>query len=737
MSKVKKVLQLVCIAITCLSLGVYAGMNINNKSEEISETKLAVVNMDEGVTYNNEERNFGLELIDKSNASITVTGLSDAESGVKEGKYAAYIVLPSNFSENVASINTVQTPTTFEYVISDTLTREAKEQTVYNVLEFGNNYSQNLSNMYIASILNTYHKGQDGALVAIETSEQDLKLINSISSADLTSMVEVKEINVVENQVADLNIDEEKTKSVETMNAVDAKYKEFMLLSKAQLDVIKDTSSQLYTEVESLKAKVANVSDIAPNEFGEYTFDNMDTYIQQLNSSITNSSDGVKSLLQTANDRIDKVVNSNTGIAYGIETKIQDVEQKLLALKTNNTDNIQKINDFIQILDSYNQNILVQKQTLSENNQVLQLYVSVMELSMNPSLNSANQNLADFVSELDGSLAVDQEVTDLKTQIDTYTKQENSTTTFVDFYQTHINGNSTSTLLTENETILNALDTQAIALDEVLTKLTADQTNLSDVESDMQALKTYNDQLKTIDKVDQGNQTTPQVDTNQLKDEVTKDMSNKKALYNSLSQEVLTQNGRVALVRDAFNQANTTFQLLHGNVQLYDPIAYINENDITDFVKQYMNVQDKIESKVQSHEREQDSYVKDVYTTSNTHVQTLRQDLLKANETSNKQVEQGLANVKAVKHASVATTTTSLTDFTNTLGYTRNGSILNQDAVTFIARPVSVNGTISTKTVEQSQLPGMVLLGLAGVGIVGCALLSMKRKKKIAKEEVV
>ena len=93
-------------------IGIYLGSLLEeSKNNQINgnsynSTKIAIVNLDAGVQYQSEHRNFAKELLENYSEDFTVTGLDDAKTGLTDGRYAAYVILPSDFSSNVASINT-------------------------------------------------------------------------------------------------------------------------------------------------------------------------------------------------------------------------------------------------------------------------------------------------------------------------------------------------------------------------------------------------------------------------------------------------------------------------------------------------------------------------------------------------------------------------------------------------------------------------------------------------------
>lgn len=76
---------------------------------------VAVVNNDKGATINDVQRNLGQEMCDKLKADGTLkfvfTDESDAKSGTESDQYYAMIVIPSDFSTDVASASTTDKQT--------------------------------------------------------------------------------------------------------------------------------------------------------------------------------------------------------------------------------------------------------------------------------------------------------------------------------------------------------------------------------------------------------------------------------------------------------------------------------------------------------------------------------------------------------------------------------------------------------------------------------------------------
>jgi YhgE/Pip N-terminal domain/YhgE/Pip C-terminal domain len=73
---------------------------------------VAIVNNDTGATINGKERNLGNEMCDRlrenGNLKFIFTDTKDATKGTKKEKYYAMLVIPKDFSEDIASANTTE-----------------------------------------------------------------------------------------------------------------------------------------------------------------------------------------------------------------------------------------------------------------------------------------------------------------------------------------------------------------------------------------------------------------------------------------------------------------------------------------------------------------------------------------------------------------------------------------------------------------------------------------------------
>lgn len=115
-----------------LCVGLYLGtMNerkeqeAGNKQYETVET-IAVVNMDEGSDIDGEMINYGSELGAFPSENFVGASLDEAKSGIYNGTYGAYIVIPPTFSESVESINDFPQKASLTYSMNPNLSDATK-----------------------------------------------------------------------------------------------------------------------------------------------------------------------------------------------------------------------------------------------------------------------------------------------------------------------------------------------------------------------------------------------------------------------------------------------------------------------------------------------------------------------------------------------------------------------------------------------------------------------------------
>lgn len=112
----------------------------------------AIVNNDESVIIQNQEYDFGSQVVDKINEDDTFNWVSvsenDARDGVENGKYVAALIIPKNYSQSIVSIVSTgsQEEAEMEYLLNDKYSPSMASITNTTVLEIQNNINKEILN---------------------------------------------------------------------------------------------------------------------------------------------------------------------------------------------------------------------------------------------------------------------------------------------------------------------------------------------------------------------------------------------------------------------------------------------------------------------------------------------------------------------------------------------------------------------------------------------------------------
>ena len=108
------------------------------ETKQQESRKIAVVNLDEGTTEAEEKINYADKIVQFPSSSFEYSSLEEARTGLANGKYGAYIIIPAGFSQNVVSLNTTPQAAQLEYALNKNLSGESQYHLLYDVMSFGN-----------------------------------------------------------------------------------------------------------------------------------------------------------------------------------------------------------------------------------------------------------------------------------------------------------------------------------------------------------------------------------------------------------------------------------------------------------------------------------------------------------------------------------------------------------------------------------------------------------------------
>ncbi|MDQ0360869.1 YhgE/Pip domain-containing protein [Breznakia pachnodae] len=306
------------------------------KSNEFTTDEVVVVNLDEGIQSGNTTINYGNELLAK--IDVNTVGLDEARTGVTNGVYAGYVIIPESFSNSVESINLANPETAIlKYEFSENLNKEAQKTSTEKIQSIEDTLNYEIGYMYLTSILKEVHDGQDQATAVMQNDQTALDAVNSIQSVDLITMVEITEFDVIEKDTPTLDTGEEEANYQAVVD-------EMKVVNEENKTSIMETYAAVTDAIEKLKEEKFTW-DIFTNEDGELVYNGQAIKDKVANDVTKNTNDAIDKSVDTAvdksvDDSVDKAVDETlteitNQMNYDISV-IQGTElQDLLTLQTN------------------------------------------------------------------------------------------------------------------------------------------------------------------------------------------------------------------------------------------------------------------------------------------------------------------------------------------------------------------------------------------------------------------
>lgn len=171
------------------------------KSEFEIARSIAVVNLDEGVQLEDGLINFSESIVKFPNKNFETVSLEIAKNGLEQGRYAAYIVIPSDFSMMMDSINGQLHKNQLVFCMNSRLTDETRDLVNQDITAFKELLNFNASYVYVSAILEEFHDVQDDSKVVLSNDVKDYNKIQSIIAEDLLYEPEYPEYEAVENKI--------------------------------------------------------------------------------------------------------------------------------------------------------------------------------------------------------------------------------------------------------------------------------------------------------------------------------------------------------------------------------------------------------------------------------------------------------------------------------------------------------------------------------------------------------
>lgn len=306
--KYKKVM-VTLLATACIGLaggfGYFMGQANQGKSD-ISQTvvqaqeregrqqesrKIAVVNLDEGVTVRDTVINYAEKISKFPSITFEYSSLEEARTGFETGKYGAYIIIPAVFSQNVESLNGTPQASQIEYAINKSLSGTSQYELLYNVVSYAESLNDSLSYMYLNSILEEFHNAQDQASDVMSNDLRDKEAIERIAASDLVALIEMPEIVREENSIEAPDFTTYTEKNSELVKSINEQYLKYVDEIEKEIQTLSESGSTLGSILTDTSAEVGEI-DVTIDEEGNSIADIADRRLEDsLNEYIKQAPD--------------------------------------------------------------------------------------------------------------------------------------------------------------------------------------------------------------------------------------------------------------------------------------------------------------------------------------------------------------------------------------------------------------------------------------------------------------
>lgn len=624
-------------------LGMGAGMVLSHKGisdtknsvlahtttvQELRTDKIAVVNLDTGIAVGDENINYAGSLLVNLPDNFLLTGLEDARQGLNHGLYAGYLVVPATFSQNIVSLNETPVRAEISYMINDDLTAEYKEKAIYSVLEFVSNLNDNVSYMYLNSLMDEFHDAQDESETIMKNDQGERETIDAIQAKDLISLIPVTEVTEVEYDIQPVDITEYMTKNAELTGQVGTKYMEYLQASEVDHQKLIVQSTALMEEMQ-----------------------NMDGIITGVNLAL--DAEG-NSVYQTGEEKLSALFEEHN---QKLMEKEQALDEGVLQIYTDVQNYLSEYERSINAYQEENQEKYLDTLTALENlfheyqsSYVLvptEQYVQMKDALAAATFSAENEEQTETPeSPVEGGTV---ELSELQKQMQDI---------LVDHYYIY-----SDFQVDENGNIRQDEQGNNLKLTDLLAEYKKD---LNNEEIKKEILDTRVGEIEKMDIAEV---------RNIVDSDILQPIQNN---TDTFIQNVSTQYAKEKEQLREFGEA----------VVNYNPVKYINHEEIQGLTGEMYENGTELYKAIIETDIQQEEYVRDVYEATRADLDTMQDNVVQAKEDSDQAVEKGLEELKQIKHSNSVENQEILLDFSKKLPYTRLGSLEYRQAYEFMANPV-------------------------------------------------
>lgn len=310
MVKYQKITKWICLfllhstlIIGCFLLGVKNVENrIQEEEREQTVTGIAIVNLDQGVVQKDNKIFYSSELLDLNSDYLVVENLETARQGINNGTYAAYIVIPSQFSHNAISINQEPQKAVLEFAMNPNLREDISRLTMANIKNFEIGLNTNMSYMYVQAILEEFHNAQDGAEIILSNDDAEKVRIDEMNPDALLSALEYTPYDLEEPPIDEVNFDGILKDNIEISGELKKNYDQFVSDGKEKLNQIKEGETTVVQEMDDFADLLGDVHLDRDGEESVYAegLQELENYVKKYEEELADQRAVIESMVEVA-----------------------------------------------------------------------------------------------------------------------------------------------------------------------------------------------------------------------------------------------------------------------------------------------------------------------------------------------------------------------------------------------------------------------------------------------------
>lgn len=275
--KLISIFAMILFECVVLVAGILFGMQnekqkLDRESQEETVTEIAVVNLDEGIYENNQKIFYSSQLMNLEDDYLVPENLEAARQGINNGSYAAYILIPSEFSQKAVSINNIPEKAVLEFAVNPNLREDVSRLTMANIKNFEISLNTNMSYMYVQAVLSEFHNVQDmsGEIMANDSAEY--QRIMEIDPQQLLEELEFARIEWASADIEEVDFDTEYEINAQITEELQDNIDIFLEESQNAFETVKEQETTVMDEMEVFYQAMEEM-DIETDEEGNLVYE--------------------------------------------------------------------------------------------------------------------------------------------------------------------------------------------------------------------------------------------------------------------------------------------------------------------------------------------------------------------------------------------------------------------------------------------------------------------------------